>query len=929
MAMSFFVRFLAVLTLFFLISCGGGGGDSSGNLSVSTTATELSLDYEQDGIIPSIILPVLVTGTPEGDVYLGWADESGWIESVELTYDDARPELGNFVIFPKAGLEAGSYSGEISILFCKDELCNNHYRGSPITVPYRFHVMRTLQLSASMISVTTSPESAPATQQLSFVPGELVPLVEARIANAESAPWLVMARNGNSLDLTIARMPPGNRSANIELFNPANQAVLATVPVNYQVTSTDQSILAIKTNPEMVNFSAAEGFAAGSQDVLIEIPSWASGWIYEVRYGSNGGGWLNVQRLDDTHLRLAASAVSLNQGQYSATIHLESTGLESRTLDLPVSLNAGSGFALPNFFFMPIKTTTITADLAKEVAVVHADGRKLGWSATSNKPWLKLTRSSGVSGVDSLRFEIPVDAIASLPDFALEQAWITLTIANQPEPFLIAVQAVKSLPTLISAMPVGLPVGIRSSLVVNAGFSEVDFGRYLKLSNATLDSWSDLGTGTIKLNVTPQSAGPVEIRIENALGLEPARLAVTATTPPAAVSHHSAVGYGFKRRPFYDSVRKAFWLASPSEGKLRRYALVNGSWTVSEVSANGLIDATLLANGRYIAVLKYDRLDRIYPETMDLAWTSMPPAHFPGSNDYFFNPVAGSGIVALNDGSLRMTLGSSGWSEAVWTSDPFDPFNSFGGTSFGLNTYTGVEFYEGPRYIASANGEEALLDAPGGLIRVQVGQRRDSRWLPENMGESTFLGSYSQDASRLLLQCQTLYNENLAYMGRIPLEIEPNHFLRSCVLAPDGRRVYVFAEHYPDGRSANMLLDTSTLPRVYVFDAVQRPEGTDMMPLLGYFELPYHVNNSPVDDVYLDGYRGAEVGLGVDSAGTMLMVAGNSGVVIHPIPATLTTATSMHAARAGRGTVQRIQRQPTLWKRQQPLSKSGLKRNAR
>lgn len=784
------------------------------------------------------------------------------------------------------------------MLFCKDTDCQTHYSGSPITVPYNIHVLTALKLDVPQLNVTVNVGELPSVKHLGFTPPENTPNLEVRLFSP--AEWIAVNKVDNTVDVTLQRLPPGTWTAQIDFVNTDTGSVVGSIPVVYNVLSTDSTILTLTVAPETANFAATEGLTAASQDVTINVPSWATAWDLSLTYGNGGQGWLNVQRLDDSHLRLTASAAALQQGQYTATIHLSTSGLQSSSIDFPVTFNVGSGFALPSQFYLPVSVTTTEADLSKTVVIEHQDGRHLAWSATSNAAWLTLDTASGVSSVDALRFHVSANNVAVMANASSASGTITVTIANQPYTFPINVALNKQLPVLRTAMPVGLPVGKERSLILHGDFNGVDLDRFLALQNATVKSIARLGNSALDIRLTPISEGLVNFTLTNALGINPTQLSVAAVTPLDAVGYQETNNtWRVPRRPFYDPVRNVFWAVSPQEGLVRRYTLVNGAWTVNQRAFVGLVDAAMTPDGNSVAVLSEGRLDLMNPSTLALTGSSYPSDVPPDNTTIFwrgtqfYNPSFNNGLVALNDNTLHLTLGANQWMDALL----YD-LNTRTFAGWRPGGYNGMEYYNGPSYVASANGEFMFIDTYGSYARYQTSTNTVIKPVPQGLGGSSFVGSYSADASRLLLQCQALYDQNMALVGLLPLQIEPENYVRSCVMSPDGQRAYVFTERYLAPVGYELPLDTSRLPRVYVLDATQRPIDSVYLTVLGYFEVRQHVSSRAMDSYYLDASRGGMVGLGIDSAGSMLFVTGESGSVIEPIPAALTTLPGVTITKA-------------------------------
>lgn len=135
-------------------ACGGGGGGSgtsssstSSSSTTSTSSTSSSGGAASISLSPSSINEQGISGEPAIMFVTGTVSEDLGVSTLYLGAD-ADPEVFRSITFYQnedsisAQIEThewlwgGTYTGNISVYVCSDEMCNNHLANSPLTLPY-------------------------------------------------------------------------------------------------------------------------------------------------------------------------------------------------------------------------------------------------------------------------------------------------------------------------------------------------------------------------------------------------------------------------------------------------------------------------------------------------------------------------------------------------------------------------------------------------------------------------------------------------------------------------------------------------------------------------------------------------------------------------------------------------------------------------
>lgn len=131
-----------VWTLFLVAGCGGGGGGSATSTQPPYAMTPSMAQASFVAGYPSqILMEARQTVAFSGPAYIYVVAEEPVLDSpIEVMPTSVE---GTFLVSvrPRADLQAGSYSGNLTVSICKDVNCRSQLEGSPFKVPYDIQVI--------------------------------------------------------------------------------------------------------------------------------------------------------------------------------------------------------------------------------------------------------------------------------------------------------------------------------------------------------------------------------------------------------------------------------------------------------------------------------------------------------------------------------------------------------------------------------------------------------------------------------------------------------------------------------------------------------------------------------------------------------------------------------------------------------------------
>ncbi|QLG88955.1 hypothetical protein HQ393_12310 [Chitinibacter bivalviorum] len=242
------IKKIIAVTALILSACGGGGGGGgSADLSVSTDRQALNISFVEGSSAPSGTIEVRTSGTARDAVYVGGAWTGKAISKMTYTLGTTTATF-NTTVDPN--LAAGTYSGMITLLACKDMNCNAHYAGSPMKIPYTITVSAGLTVTSGPTTLASVPGTGVNGNIKVQLPAGATSLSAVVAPNLDATtPWLSAKVTGTTVELSAAAMPSvGTYKNNLTLTaRDANQQVISTknISIEYTVNTPNTQLITI------------------------------------------------------------------------------------------------------------------------------------------------------------------------------------------------------------------------------------------------------------------------------------------------------------------------------------------------------------------------------------------------------------------------------------------------------------------------------------------------------------------------------------------------------------------------------------------------------------------------------------------------------------------------------------------------------------
>lgn len=139
-------------------ACGGGGGGGSDGraMQVSFDASSLSLETTEgfDDASGIKVLNASASGGNDTDkVYVGAILEGQGIQPPVQVNVDVAPRTATITARADSTLPAGTYTGQLRLLACRDSACHEHLGGSPHIVNFTTTIKPRLKASTSSLAL--------------------------------------------------------------------------------------------------------------------------------------------------------------------------------------------------------------------------------------------------------------------------------------------------------------------------------------------------------------------------------------------------------------------------------------------------------------------------------------------------------------------------------------------------------------------------------------------------------------------------------------------------------------------------------------------------------------------------------------------------------------------------------------------------------
>jgi len=515
---------IAVLVLLgsLLSGCGGGGGDGGpqgggpSEFRLSLDRSALTFSTTAGNVPPTQTIVATWTGTPPDPVYVtATVEGTGIAPNIPVVIGQSSATA---TVSVSAGLAAGTYTGQINFLACRDAACAQRVGGAPLPVSFTINVAA----GAGFVS----PESL-SYQHVSGnslpMPRRLQVLSDAGAWTAKSnAAWLRTSvssgQGGGFFDVSLAPdvAVPGTSSATLtvtsslrgtqvipvtlNLISPANP----TTPPRGDAGSGEFTLSA--TN---VSFATRRFTTPAAQALQVHWLDNAATSL-GAAFVASAPDWLSVQvigQAPDYQLRLQVTDSSKAIGTYSAVLAvgtIDAAGNVLHRRDVNVSLRvfgvitASAPSIAPSFILG-------SSNSSSAATVRVATDPSTRWSVTSSVPWVTTSVDSGTSSGS-----VAVIVDSSALDIGTFAGTVTFTNADDPtNTVAIPVSANVTAPTLsVTSGPVviggadGLdPGGVNIPVSINTGDNSYPLSATATTANG--DAWLIVPTVPVQVRAAP------------------------------------------------------------------------------------------------------------------------------------------------------------------------------------------------------------------------------------------------------------------------------------------------------------------------------------------------------------------------------------------------------------------------------------------
>lgn len=876
---------VGLVTLFLVGSCGGGGGGSGSSsggggggsgLTFTLDRTSISFDYVDTSSPSEQVVVATATGTLPSTLYIGAQDQSTYLNpAIQALLSGAQ---ATFRILPQANLSPGTYSGTLRLMACADQACVTQLGNSPLSVNYSILVRPGLRVRPEGNPTYTFNSGSEGIANFTVQLPEGATSFLASTINGGS-----ICRIGNvtatAFDLIAASVPPGDHLCQ---FQVESGGKIMLGGANFHVAANPAGYRDLSVAEDSLTLATVEG-ASLTRRLHVTPSTWDSDVGAEaINYANGGSDWLTLTPATDG-FDVVASAANLAAGTYYATVRVFGRSpYYSQSVNVGVALTVGPGLIGPADIMPTVSNLTASEDLGGSTLIQLADGPVVQWSASTDVPWLQLTRPSGDTGTP-LEFSYDNSAFRALTNGRTHTAVVTVTTANPaiaPVEFRVIVD--KRLAQVSGLGPYlhvsGAPI---RAYVRGVGFSAIGNLSSLAVDGAPGAVFTAVNDTTLLLQIPALPAGSYPVHATNGLGaaVESRTLKVVA---PVSFAYASLPNDKPVGNVIYDAERRTVYLTDRAEGAatLLRFKYDGAGWVATPLATAGASDIALSNDGSAL-------LEGVVPDSMRSRNISTldieSESRFTGDGTLLPTWYNGRQLAVANDG--RVWLANPGYPYARRLSI-FDPlFGTFTPVLLpGAGSLSSAEL-EVPRdgsrvIIGEIDGQahglgiyDTVTDTYTNISPVES--------YPQGWGYGFRMHS-SDDGSRVSFNGLWVFNRDMQLHANLydTLRVINDWTVAYGLMSPDGRRLYAIAYDPRDYYQNNTPLPPPiSKPRVYVVDTSGSTPTPASANVLGFFEIddyPICRYSNPCDPQT----RGA-----ISPDGRTLFFAGADHLVVVPVPA--------------------------------------------
>lgn len=664
-----------------------------------------------------------------------------------------------------------------------------------------------------------------------------------------------------------AGLAAGTYSGTIKLLACANQdCSLQHGGSPYILPYTITVRAGLKPSSTSLSLAAAETGSSGLGTISFTPP--ASGTVTaSVDYLNGQAGWLDAQ-VSGANLLVRASAASLAPGNYQANVRL-SASASGQSVTIPVQLAVGSGLTVAENGALQVRSHMPASYLQGWVTMALAPGAAAtSWSATSDQPWLRLTRASG-DFTTQPTWELDLAAFDALPNNAHYKAQIRIATNSNLPAKVHTLDVHKALAELTGLDALALLPGQGGDVLLygDGMYSGLAYGLNGVSVGAPVGAVTNVSEKVMRLTMPALQAGRYSVTLRAASGLSTATKQIIVA-PRATYAYQSFDTEGRKSTMVWDAASKSVFVVNQTLKSVMRYADVNGSFRLVTTRSFPAVDSIGMAPDRSALVLLSgaNTVYKLSPTDLSTIKTLALSPYGASSNDL------STPLTIMGDN--RLMHPSYGWVDLdTGAAKPLAYDNGSG--LYGAAAWGAVSG-DGMRMIRPDSG---LYSPRGPMYRNEVGSDKFSVY-NSTMTPYFYRYAVNHDGSLWWLEGDVV-DFDLNLRGRAVL---PDGWLANqAAMSRDGTRLYQYAQSAVAG----------TRPRVYVLDTSKTMTTAVNLPVLGYIEFA-DLPNCPYSSSsgYYDACYTFETRMALSDDGRTVFVAGDRKFVVVPVPANLAPAAS-------------------------------------
>ena len=874
------IRGWASALLLALVSACGGGVPAVTSVSLVSHGTITMSALERHSTTADVAVHV-VHQTPAG-FYIQLEGGTALVSGLDGGSNDGSTlHLG---LTLRDDLPAGTRDASARLHVCQDEDCKQEIAGSPMTLNLRAVVAPNIEVSPLVELSRTGREAAPTTLIPVSVPPEAGTLSLSSSSHAGDGPELTLVDGAIHVTTVQSRAGTYEAYGHLSGSNPLYDAV---VEVRYTVNPPPGGEQPLSVSENNVSFALHEG-EVQTHRLVVTRPTWTTDFT-PLAMEPACDPMYSLRDLGDDVYELQASAVGRPDGpQPSCTVVTRSQGFVAWTTS-SAYVNQAFTMAAPQFFQFPPDASA--AAFTQTLPIAMADGSAVTWTATSNLPWLKVAQAHGTTGVDPV--VISVDR-SQMAHYNLDPAHLVVSVARADVPAQDYSVASSLQSNYVRDAWPGVITGSSGRIYLSGWFDQFSWqtdgavqasGARITGRRLVTDGFFLGNVSTMQLDVDQIVPGqPITVTVTSPIVTTQATVATAAA--PTYAAGFAALPYGLRKPPSFSARNASLYFAGGDT--IWRYAASPGQWTLSSVSAPGVIDVDPRPDEAHVLSVSASELVQRDPFTLAPVWR-VPLGSF---SPYATNTIGG----AQQPDSKSLVHTSDGDAWVVYDLAPIDPFYASGVGLLQLGLAEDLVPYL--PFVNTSRGVHTTVDAQGNAM---------TPWLAGSAGHRSAFGTSANAPGGTALKGDSADRFDIPDFPSTvpPAAIDDGG---DVVLRSDGRlRAYAFQQdlsvNVPAGQLAGGwgLTGDGRFALLYTY-AMSGSGDTAVasQPMLHVLDLGTSVGRGPVVEIAALPLS-AVPGCGsprasgercehtahvlADAAGTVAFVVGPRGVAAVPLPA--------------------------------------------